>query len=354
MNRRSSHRLFTRYSVLIASISLACAGFALAYGSGSAAQGALAVENPTANIAIPSNGDPGVCTSAPTGSACEDAAVADLNNAHQQEGLAAYALPGDFTSLPSNEQLFVLVDLDRVAYGLTPVAGLNSTLDEDAQAAMESDSDPDFAQAQSLGISAGASNWAGGPQNVLFAYYLWMYDDGYGGDNGDCTTPSSSGCWGHRDNVLAFSGASNLAMGDAIGTDTGGRNSYALELVVTAASVPYEYTWTQALADGADGGAPPTQTAPLTTQAVTTTTVATVPQTTIETTPTPTPLVTTGSTVTTVATTTPVVPKKLAKKPRRKAPKRLPRKPPRKDLPSSKGGKQRSCKLRARKDCRRT
>ena len=36
----------------------------------------------------------------------------------------------------------------------------------------------------------------------LGADYAWMYNDGYGGTNLDCTTPSDPGCWGHRDNIL--------------------------------------------------------------------------------------------------------------------------------------------------------
>ncbi len=36
----------------------------------------------------------------------------------------------------------------------------------------------------------------------LGADFAWMYDDGYGGTNRDCTSPTDPGCWGHRDNIL--------------------------------------------------------------------------------------------------------------------------------------------------------
>ncbi len=36
----------------------------------------------------------------------------------------------------------------------------------------------------------------------LGADFAWMYNDGWGGTNLDCSTPSAPGCWGHRDNIL--------------------------------------------------------------------------------------------------------------------------------------------------------
>ena len=37
----------------------------------------------------------------------------------------------------------------------------------------------------------------------LAAMYGWMYYDGPGGYNLDCTATKTSGCWGHRDAILA-------------------------------------------------------------------------------------------------------------------------------------------------------
>jgi hypothetical protein len=50
--------------------------------------------------------------------------------------------------------------------------------------------------------------WAGGFQSVLAADYGWMSDDGWGGSAGTtsnvtCTSAVASGCWGHRDELLA-------------------------------------------------------------------------------------------------------------------------------------------------------
>ena len=46
------------------------------------------------------------------------------------------------------------------------------------------------------------SNWAWGTEPALGSDDGWMYDDGVGGPNGDCTSSNHSGCWGHRDNIL--------------------------------------------------------------------------------------------------------------------------------------------------------
>jgi hypothetical protein len=45
-------------------------------------------------------------------------------------------------------------------------------------------------------------NWAGGYDNALGSDYGWMYDDGLGSPNVDCTKAHRAGCWGHRDNIL--------------------------------------------------------------------------------------------------------------------------------------------------------
>jgi hypothetical protein len=62
-----------------------------------------------------------------------------------------------------------------------------------------------------------SSNWAGGYDTTLEADFSWMYDDGQSSPNVDCTTTNSSGCWGHRQDILMdFDGP--LMMGAAIAT----------------------------------------------------------------------------------------------------------------------------------------
>jgi hypothetical protein len=85
------------------------------------------------------------------------------------------------------------------------------------------------------------------------AYQAWMFDDGLGSGNIDCSTHHPSGCWGHRHDVLwnfASTGSPTpgLAMGAAM---TGSRQA----LLVTArygGRLPHlVYTWAQARAAGA-------------------------------------------------------------------------------------------------------
>jgi hypothetical protein len=214
----------------------------------SAATASAAAPNPSANMPLAT---PASC-SAPTSTACETAVVAGLDSAHTALGLGAYTLPADFDSLPPDEQLFILSDSDRVAYGLPPISGLSATLNSAAQAGVADDNDPD-PQADlpsDLGDYGFSSNWAGGYANDLLAYYGWMYDDGLGGPNIDCQSAGDPGCWGHRQDILAFPDSGSLVMGAASGTDPYGEPGYAMTIVWSTDSwTTLSYTWAQALAD---------------------------------------------------------------------------------------------------------
>jgi hypothetical protein len=203
--------------------------------------------NPAANIPLPPL--PAACRDKPRGASCEAASIRALDSARAKLGLGAYLLPSGFISLPPARQWFVLANLDRISYSLPPIAGLSLTLDAVAKEGARANADPDpgplLTHAGAFGY---ASNWAGGQPNALLAYYGWMYDDGRGGPNIDCMSQSTSGCWGHREDVLSFRHGS-IAMGAAAVRDT---HSYALTIVDT--SGPYfrlAYTWAQARAHGA-------------------------------------------------------------------------------------------------------
>jgi hypothetical protein len=112
-----------------------------------------------------------------------------------------------YEKLTPAEQLFVTVNLERTARGLSPATVLTRSLDKVAQAGANSDNDPPLAQVHDPLPGGGSwsglgGNWAGGWDNALGANYAWMYDDGPGSDNGDCTKTNKTGCWGHRDNIL--------------------------------------------------------------------------------------------------------------------------------------------------------
>ena len=102
-----------------------------------------------------------------------------------------------------------------------------------------------------------ASNWAGGQPNALVAYYGWMYDDGYGSGNIDCRTPTAPGCWGHRQNILAF--ATRTEPDAWARRRSAAAASYALTIVETStAAWPYSYTWAAALRTAPGSGGPQT------------------------------------------------------------------------------------------------
>jgi hypothetical protein len=195
---------------------------------------------------------PAACTGAPDGAVCVNAVVAYLDRARADLGQPAYALPADFTSLAADQQALILTDLDRAQYGLAPITGLTSDLDQAAAAGAAAGSDPQPDPAFGEQFTA---NEAVGQTNIVEAYYEWMYDDGSGSPNTDCGAPGHTGCWGHREDVLwSFAGVSGpAAMGAAAGVEAGGARSFALLLGVGTDGYPaaYTYTWAQAVADGA-------------------------------------------------------------------------------------------------------
>jgi hypothetical protein len=216
---------------------------------------ASAASNPATNIAV--GPLPGACGNAPRGAICQHAMVRALDHAHAVLGLGPYLLPADFYSLTGSEQLLILCNLDRLAYGLPAVTGLSPALNAVAASGVSSDADPDpSALLNNFPTFGWSSNWAGGYGNALEAYYAWMYYDGWGGkqtSNLDCTSPAASGCWGHREDVLSFPDQGLLSMGASVSRDAAGQIGYAITLVWTAQTnwTSYTYSWASAQADGA-------------------------------------------------------------------------------------------------------
>jgi hypothetical protein len=223
---------------------LAPALAALAVAATLAAAPALAAE-PDPQHNIPIGALPRACERAPTGAACEDAAIAALDRARGDLGLRPYGLPAGFTAMSAPHQWLILANLDRAAYSLPPITGTATALNRVAHAGAVAHADPDpWPLLQSLrgqDLIGFASNWAGGQPDALVAYYGWMYDDGYRSGNYDCRAPSDPGCWGHRQDILAFPHAPALTMGAAALTADA---TYALTIVESStAPWPYAYRW---------------------------------------------------------------------------------------------------------------
>jgi hypothetical protein len=143
-----------------------------------------------------------------------------INACRAEENVGPLKLPGNWDSLSAVQQGFVLINLERVNRGLPAIVGLSGSLNTLASAGAGSESDPSFPAG---GFIGGGAIWAGAP-SVLAADYLWMYIDGPGGSNLDCTSSGSSGCWGHRD-IILWDKAGTLVAGGGQTSGSGGISS---------------------------------------------------------------------------------------------------------------------------------
>jgi hypothetical protein len=153
---------------------------------------------------------------------CTQFVLRSLNAARSDEGLSAIVLPTNWYQLKPQEQIFVIVDLERTARGLPPYLGLNRRLHVSAQSAAAHETDPAYARGFRAGLDPQGVPGMGGTLAMgytpLEADYEWMYQDGWGGtssltSNIACTNAGALGCWGHRDQLLGFDGAYNFGVG---------------------------------------------------------------------------------------------------------------------------------------------
>jgi hypothetical protein len=186
--------------------------------------------------------------------ACINATLDAINHAHALEGVRPMVLPAGFAQLSVPEQLFVVLNLERVDRGLSAFSGLSAGLDANAQRGANDANDPPDPGSDYVLDDA---EWAGGSSNGLDAVYGWMYDDGYNSGNLDCLHRGAAGCWGHRKGILDdFGTGPNLVMGaaiDAMGDHHSGDNggtSMAVTLAVAGAPAhSLLYTWSQVLTE---------------------------------------------------------------------------------------------------------
>ncbi len=134
-----------------------------------------------------------------TSSGCIDSVLHNINYARSLEGLGPLVLPSDYASDSVPVQQLIITDEERNDRGLQEFSGLDPLLNTAAQAAAQTSTDP-TPPGGYLFHSAGSI--FAQDYTPLGADYAWMYNDGYGGTNLGCTTPSDSDCWGHRKNIL--------------------------------------------------------------------------------------------------------------------------------------------------------
>lgn len=196
---------------------------------------------------------------------CVDAEVRATNHAHRLEHVAGVTLPRNFASLNADEQLLVLVDLERVSRGETPVLGLSRAADSMAQRGALANQDPALSDPRSIPGATGGwtANWAAAV-SPLDANYSWMYLDGWAGQgktfNYLCTSARARGCWGHRNDILVdastlpcYAASCSLVMGaGSVNDHWSVYNSYTELIVQVSGRIPpLFYSWKQAVAAGA-------------------------------------------------------------------------------------------------------
>jgi len=133
---------------------------------------------------------------------CDQSAIQAIDNARANpnvdgigkllldSSVSSTALPA-FQAMTVPQQLFVVANLERVDRGLPPVTGLTTQLDSVGQSGASAGGDPSLASSTLSGgalVVSWGSNWAGGTNNAIGTDYYLMYDDGYPGINGDCTS----------------------------------------------------------------------------------------------------------------------------------------------------------------------
>jgi uncharacterized protein YkwD len=152
-------------------------------------------------------------TSTPNVSACDTQALAAINSARAGEGYGPLQLPSNFYQLSTVQQILAVANAERTSRGL-PSLPENGSLDQMAQQGAQGGYDP-----EGPGGYAWGSNIAWGPATALAVDFGWMYDDGPNSPNVDCTASNTSGCWGHRENILSpWGGASGAGYYNNSGT----------------------------------------------------------------------------------------------------------------------------------------
>lgn len=166
------------------------------------------------SISAPSTPTPpaqGTCTN-PTSIWCAWLGADTITLSRASEGLPAYTLPPNWLQMTLSQQLLSLANDERQVRELPTVGGTTAPLNADAELALGPPIvDPTPSPSDNLFMWRG--NWAGF-QNLLSAWYFWVYNDGPGSGNVDCTTATDTGCWGHRLNSFEFS---SLPNGDELG-----------------------------------------------------------------------------------------------------------------------------------------
>ena len=234
MNRKYQKRRGTLGVVSTAAV-MATMGFAASVVVGTSA--ASAATSQSVGILPPANP---ASNCSPSGALTTS--LQQIDYCRSLENVGPLTLPSNYASLNIPDQLFVVTNLERVNRGEMPVVGLTVSLNALAQQGANSGNDPTFP----AGNYGGGSIWAGGQSDATQADLGWMYQDGPGSYNLACTATNTSGCWGHRDNILYGAQTSGLYGGAAYSASNG--SNYAMEVLSGyQPQQPLTFTWASEL-----------------------------------------------------------------------------------------------------------
>jgi hypothetical protein len=198
-----THTWMGRLSAAAIAVMALCTSLMSVAANPASATAILPPNNPPTNIlpALPLSS----CNQAAddTSTACTNAMLYDIDVGRVDEGLGPLILPSNYASLTLAEQDLALVNLERTARGLLPEYGLVPCMNTTAQAAANASADPVVNPDPdcSAPMTGDEGNWASTP-TALQSDFLLVYDDGLNSPNVKCTPTISTGCWGHRDNIL--------------------------------------------------------------------------------------------------------------------------------------------------------
>jgi hypothetical protein len=197
-------------------------------------------------------------THSPNNPHCIALELAAIRHARKIQHFATrpLVLPHNYRTLSFARQTFVLTDLERVDRGLRPFSVLTAALNARAFAGARSGGDPTVGDSQmrQLGLQSWQSLWAEdlGP---LATDYDWMYDDGftsYGPRVTDCHYHHDTGCWDHRDAILARYRGRTLLAGAATTERYAGSIAEVLSESNSRPLGRIAFTWRAAVRAGAD------------------------------------------------------------------------------------------------------
>ncbi len=213
-----------RALVALLGVGLACAGTSQALGAG----GYRPFTNPRAAITpVPDifATAPNACFSDGFSSkACELFVASAIDHARALEGVRPLALPRNWLSLTASQQVFVVVNLERVDRGYPPYLGINAALSADAQRTAHTHTYSALTGFPLASASRGEATYFRGTAftmpSALYADYILMYNSLFlqSGAPRGCTSDAALACWEVRDGLMGWSTALEPGVGQGCRT----------------------------------------------------------------------------------------------------------------------------------------